>query len=604
MYNFGYMKRLSNNYISHLLVAISYVLLAILATWPLTTHLATHFPTSSLLYGGDPNVFIWYIDWIAKSVAGTTAADPGLMIFYPQGIDVFSGYDGPLVLAVALPAIWLSGNPVLAYNIFILSAFIFTALATYALLRYLTGSLYASVIGGFIFGFSPYMMVRATLHPNLIMLGVIPLLALATIRFYRAPKIKNTLWLGGAALLSALSSWYYALGGIMFIALAFIISSRTLIKRLKITLAACLIVVLALLLPALPMILSETGGQRATNIDHVRAWGLRPINLIVPHPFMNAFTDLAKPIYMEQVDSKNGPNIIELSNYMGLVMVALMAAFYIRRKNIEAREAALWTTTFAAFLILALGISLKLNGTDIPMPFAALHELFPYSSFRVPNRFFVYALLAGTVLSAYYLRRFREILKKRKMLLSLATVLLATLLVSERMIFPFPLMKHRVPAFYNDIAQDPEAYAIADLPFIYPGVSQYNYFQTIHGKPIVTGEFFYTAYSDRLFSYLESNPLLSAGVCRKSGPREAAPDDIKASMDDLHSNNVRYVVIHNLILQNIPDCANAYSYIRDFFRQEDLYFTDGEITVFRVSDYMLPQGGDFEESGADDKVQL
>lgn len=584
MYNSVYMRSPSKNRLTHLLVAISYVLLAILATWPLTTHLATHFPTSSLLDGGDPNVFIWYIDWIAKSISGATATDPGLMIFYPAGIDMFSGYDGPLMLAVGLPVVWLSGNPVLAYNIFILSAFLFTALSTYALLRYLTGSLYASVIGGFIFGFSPYMMVRATGHPNLLMLGVVPLLALATIRFCRAPTMRGAAWFGGAILLSTLSSWYYALGGAIFIAIVFLIHHKTLLKYRETTAYAIMAALLAFIIPALPIILSGSGAGRLTIIQLLKNFGLHPMNLIIPHPFMNIFTAPAKLIYFDILRNGNGSNIIEMSNYLGLPVIALMIMSFFHKRLIRPLETALWAISFIIFIILALGTSITIYGTELPLPFALLNNVFPYSLFRVPNRFFVYVLLAATVMAAYALSYIEKRLRGKGMWLALFTVPFAALLVSERMIIPFPLLEHRVPAFYEDIAGDTETYAVADLPHIHPGISIYNYYQTVHEKPLVTGEFFYPAYSDRVFSFIRTTPLLYNSICRKDGPREATPDDVADSIARLHAENVRYAVIHNLILHNIAECEATTAYLRDFFRGVRPYFTDGEITVYRIPD--------------------
>jgi hypothetical protein len=57
---------------------------------------------------------------------------------------------------VASPVIWTTGNPVLAYNVVLLLCFPLNGIATFALVRELTGSAIAAFVAGLAFAFAPF----------------------------------------------------------------------------------------------------------------------------------------------------------------------------------------------------------------------------------------------------------------------------------------------------------------------------------------------------------------------------------------------------------------------------------------------------------------
>jgi hypothetical protein len=234
--------------------------------------------------------------------------------------------------------------------------------------------------------------------------------------------------------------------------------------------------------------------------------------------------------------------------------------------------------TLFVFLILALGTTGGWGRFQFPLPFEALRHLPLFSLIRGPNRLFVFVLLAAALLAAAALAELAKRLTRQR--LWAVVLLLSMALLSERLIFPYPLYEPTTPDFYRQIAQDGEAYAIADLPFAHPGYSHYNRYQMIHGKPLVTGEFFYPAYADDTFDFILSNPLLAAGVCPALDNRPSA--DYRKAMLELYENNVRYVVVHHLTLKNDPDCARTEKNLRQFLDGFDHIYADGNITVYRV----------------------
>ena len=59
----------------------------------------------------------------------------------------------------------------------------FAAWTAFALCRYLTGSLWPALVGGYLFGFSSYLMSEEVGHPHMSAVFLLPLVALVCLRF-------------------------------------------------------------------------------------------------------------------------------------------------------------------------------------------------------------------------------------------------------------------------------------------------------------------------------------------------------------------------------------------------------------------------------------
>lgn len=565
----------------HAIPMILFGILTIAMTWPLMRQITTGFPSYETLFGGDPNMYIWYTDWIVKAISGTLPTTPGMMLYFPQGIDPLAGYDGVLMLLITVPVRILTGNAILAYNTFLLTALFSSAFATYALVYHLTNSRWASFIGGFAFGFSPYMMLRLAQHPNLIMLSVLPLLILATLRFVKDPTKKTGVLLATAIFLTGLSSAYYLAGGLIFLVIALTLMYRPLIAKPKITAFTLLLLSVAVLLPVLPLLLSETHGGIPASDEFVKDFGAQPVNFILPHPATNVFGGITRMIderfplpFWEDVQ------IWEGTNYLGIMLIIALVALFNARMRKKIPYASLWYWTAGVFTILSMGLETHLLGMRIPLPFSLLWSQFPFSLIRVPNRFFVFALLATVIIATVTFHRLFEKIK-RPLLFNTVVALTFILLLAERAIFPLPIFAHTVPTFYTDIADDAEQYAIAELPITFPGISAYNYLQMTHAKPLVNGEFFYPAYSPRTIAFISNNALLAGSICDDM-PAPIEPARRESVLQQLRDNDIKYVVIHDLIIRDYPFCENIRMFLHDFFEEMDIYFTDGTIIVYKL----------------------
>ena len=88
-------------------------------------------------------------------------------------------------MLLAAPITLLAG-PLLSYNLLLLAAPPAAACACYLLCRELSRRFWPSLLGGFLFGFPPYVLGQAVAqHLNLVMVWPLPLLALVAVRYHR-----------------------------------------------------------------------------------------------------------------------------------------------------------------------------------------------------------------------------------------------------------------------------------------------------------------------------------------------------------------------------------------------------------------------------------
>lgn len=580
----------------HFAVILIYILLALIFTWPLVLHLSGSYPTLPGIYNGDgdPSVFLWLIAWAAGILHHGHAAAAQTALYYPGGFHALAGFDGLMVVLLGAPLYLLTGKLVLAYNLYILAAIVLNGYFTFLLGRYLKYRDLAAGLGGFIFGFSTYVLVRSLQHPNLILVAPLPLAVIAVLEFFKQPQLKSAIRLSLAVLFCALSSWYYALAISLFILVAAVGHYRILFSKIRqMILAAALIAVLLGVL-ALPVFFyrGTAGRAQTASVGFLESGSAQAANFFIPHPFGIFSTVRIRDIYSRFPSTyESGSNPYEATSYFGVAgILAVFYFLYHRRKGIIEKEK-IWLVTAVLFAVLALGPVLQTAWLRLPLPDLLLSKIFPYTLFRVPNRFFVMALLAATVLAMFIFETLEQRLPRKKTYYILL-ILIIGLLAAERLMLPYPLVQARAPQFYSQLASLPGSFAVADIPISYPGYPEYDYYQAISGKPSVDGEYFYAAYDPKTFSYINENDLLAASVCSDSRssiltrPPVVMPADLNAERQkvfaDLKAHNIKYVIVHNFLLVLDSNCSASMKYVRAFFAGQKPVFIDGEITVFAV----------------------
>ncbi|MDE3155703.1 MAG: hypothetical protein KGN76_11405 [Acidobacteriota bacterium] len=147
--------------------AAAYTLLAIAMTWPLVRGLGRDLPGGL----GDPLLNCWILAWDAhhllRFVGGHLHGLSGYWnanIFYPAPLALAYSEHLTAQAIEILPVYAISGNPILCYNLLLLSTVVLSGLGTYLLVRELTGRRWPAFVAGVVFAFLPY---RAAQIPHL-----------------------------------------------------------------------------------------------------------------------------------------------------------------------------------------------------------------------------------------------------------------------------------------------------------------------------------------------------------------------------------------------------------------------------------------------------
>jgi hypothetical protein len=184
-------------------LALAFVLLAIVHTWPLAAAPATN----SRLDSADASLNTWAIAWVAHTLPTHPAALPDANIFYPAQRTF--AYSEPLLVqgVLAMPVLALGGSPVLAFNLVLLAGFALTAWATSLLVLRATGSVAAALVAGSLAAFNAHTLTRLP-HLQAQHLEFLPVALLALDRLMAMPRVADAALLGVAVALQALASIY------------------------------------------------------------------------------------------------------------------------------------------------------------------------------------------------------------------------------------------------------------------------------------------------------------------------------------------------------------------------------------------------------------
>jgi hypothetical protein len=144
---------------------LAYIVLALVATWPLALGLARDVPWDL----GDPVFVTWVIAWDCDQLLAILTGDLGRFATF---FDTNTFHPAPLTLAYSehflaqalqvLPVYALTKNPILSYNLLFLSTFVLSGLGAYLLVRDLTGDRRAAFLAGVLFAFSPFRLPHAS----------------------------------------------------------------------------------------------------------------------------------------------------------------------------------------------------------------------------------------------------------------------------------------------------------------------------------------------------------------------------------------------------------------------------------------------------------
>ena len=130
--------------------------------------------------GRDPSVLIWCLAWYPHALANHLNPFLSRAVWAPDGINLAWMPSIPGAAILAWPITRVLG-PVASYNLLSFLALPAAAFTAFLLCRHLTGRNRASLVGGYVYGFSPYFLGHLQNHLNLILAFPIPLAILLTV---------------------------------------------------------------------------------------------------------------------------------------------------------------------------------------------------------------------------------------------------------------------------------------------------------------------------------------------------------------------------------------------------------------------------------------
>jgi hypothetical protein len=353
--------------------------------------------------GSDPFAFIWFLAWWPWAVSHHLDPLHAYLVWQPVGVILPWVTSVPFLALLGLP-VTLLGGPVLTYNLFIICGPVFAALAAYALCLYVCRAQAASLIGGFLFGFSSYEMGQDIGTLNLSFTALVPCAVLLGLL-----RLDGRIGRRGAVALTVLllccefmiSIEIFATG-ILFGAVLWLLAFASLparrhgLWRILFDALIAMPFVLILLSPFLKAMFADPGFMKLPALWPY-FFSAQIFNFVIPTPLTELGGALARPI------SKNftgDPQ--EQDAYLGLPLLLIIIAYC--RKNFRNPETSLlpWMFVIAAIASLGPRLLIFFTETKVILPWAAFMHL-PLIASALPCRFALYVSLAAAVIAALWI---------------------------------------------------------------------------------------------------------------------------------------------------------------------------------------------------------
>ncbi len=572
-------------------VFLAYILLTLAMTWPAAGQLGTH-----LLGSGDDMWVHYWNNWWVKRVlqhGGNVYYTP--LLFHPTGVSLV--YHNFAWVNIAL---WLVLEPltggVAAYNLVHLVHVPLCGLAMFALAHRLTGSHAAAFIAGLVYAFWPYRMLD-TNHPNMVSTEGFPLLMLALWNLFRSGRpVRDGLIAGVLLALIGYMRWQLLILASFLIVLYLLYSligeRRRWNRRVMGGLALMAVVALALMTPALlPMAREALAGDSAEELyvvstsdpeQDLLAW-------IIPqhqHLLGGLYTRVFPGYGQDEARAHH-------SAFLGYVAVGLSVVGIVKQRG--HRETWFWVGLAIVCFVFALGPYLRFDGVEyphIPLPYRLIGWLPPVQMLRHPHRFTALlglpvAVLAGCGASALktwlVCRRRRANWQFALHIFGAAvTVLLGALILVDYLSIPTDMVSARVPAFYAALAEEPGDFAIVGLPGKRQITERYMFYQTVHGRPLLSGHV--SRLPPQAMAFSDSVPLIAGAYRSSTGGINTELSDISRQLAALSEAGFRYIVIHKELTQAaLVEEWRSYLVIAP-------HYEDSEVAVYSTAPVA---GGDF-----------
>ncbi|MGH7836291.1 MAG: hypothetical protein ACREQC_00545, partial [Candidatus Binataceae bacterium] len=320
--------------------------------------------------GSDASFLMWALAWWPYALAHGLNPFLCRLVWTPGGFNLAWSGGMPLVAVVVAPLTAIAG-PVITYNVIGLAAPALAAWCAFLLCRRIAGGWGPALVGGYLFGLSPYMLGQLIGgHLNLLLVFPAPLIALLIVLASTdaiAPG-KFVALVAAAFVAQFLCSIELAATTAIFGALGLLLgwrysdaASRRALVRLARLLAYAAAISLIVLSPYLYYLFQP--GLPHGAINSPGGYSADLVNLIVP----TRTVELGRIALCQNLASRFPGNLGERGAYFGLPLLFVICHYgWTRRRE---RGAKLLVGGIVAIIICALGPRLRVAGwTGFAMP--------------------------------------------------------------------------------------------------------------------------------------------------------------------------------------------------------------------------------------------
>jgi len=353
----------------------------------------------------DPQIFIWSIAWWPHAIAHGVNPFYTHSIWAPEGVNLAWTTSVPGIALLVAPLTWLFGA-VVSYNVATLLMPGLAAWTAFLLCRHITRSLWPSLVGGYLFGFSAYMAGQIGAHMHMDSVFLLPLVALVVLRFVEGE-------LGGRALVVRLGpmlalqlafstentfTYTLALGTAIALGFLFAPSARRRLVALALPLVASY--ALAAVFVA-PLVYYALSGFTSGSVNEPAPYTTDLLNLLVPTPRL-----LGGGWHLTSKISQHFPgNDGERAGYLGLPSLVIVGLFAARRWRTQAGRVLL--AGFVVGIVATFGIWLVVDGHKaVTMPWEHVAYL-PLFNNVLPSRLMLFVVLITAIIVALWMNSSR-----------------------------------------------------------------------------------------------------------------------------------------------------------------------------------------------------
>jgi len=383
----------------------AFALYAVISIGYFGLHVLAHLgsETVALRNWSDPTVNMWSLAWWPYALLHGMNPLVTNALFVPDRINLAATSPTlcPLAGIVSAP-ITIAFGPIVSYNLLMRASPVLAAFLAFLLCRYITRSFAASLFGGYVFGFSTYILGHMEGHLQLVLIFPIPAGVYLVLRLIdkriseRRFIVLMALTLVALFLTSSELTLTFVALGALCLAVAFVLAP-TRRDRILSAVRPILTAGAAAAIVTSPVIYYELHGTVtfASNIGDFDASDV--LGFLVPTDLVRLgythFEALVRAFNLSGSDA-------EAVTYVGLPLALIVARYTITRWALITTKILL--TMLAVVVVLLLGSHLHIAGySTIPLPWKLLDQSLLHDV--IPLRLAVYMFLIVALIGAMWL---------------------------------------------------------------------------------------------------------------------------------------------------------------------------------------------------------